>query len=48
MNLHEYQAKELIHSYGVPIQKGIMAGSVEDAVAAYKEIRKESNSDIAI
>jgi len=32
----------------VPIQKGIMAGSVEDAVAAYKEIRKESNSDIAI
>lgn len=48
MNLHEYQAKELIHSYGVPIQKGIMAESVEDAVAAYKEIRKESNSDIAI
>lgn len=48
MNLHEYQAKELIHSYGVPIQKGIMAGSLEDAVAAYKEIRKESNSDIAI
>jgi len=48
MNLHEYQAKELILSYGVPIQKGIMAESVEDAVAAYKEIRKESNSDIAI
>lgn len=48
MNLHEYQAKELIHSYGVPIQKGIMAESVEDAVAAYNEIRKESNSDVAI
>jgi len=48
MNLHEYQAKELIHSYGVPIQKGIMAESLEDAVAAYNEIRKASNSDVAI
>lgn len=48
MNLHEYQAKELIASYGVPIQKGIMAESVEDAVEAYKSITAESGSDIAI
>ena len=34
MKLHEYQAKELIKSYGVPIQEGIVASSVEEAVAA--------------
>ncbi|MEM7375625.1 MAG: ADP-forming succinate--CoA ligase subunit beta [Bacteroidota bacterium] len=34
MKLHEYQAKELIKSYGVPIQEGIVAETVEDAVAA--------------
>jgi succinyl-CoA synthetase beta subunit len=48
MNLHEYQAKEVIHSFGVPIQKGIMATNVEDAVKAYHQIVKESGSDFAI
>jgi len=48
MNLHEYQAKELIASYGVPIQKGIMAETLEEAVAAYEKIKTESGSDVAI
>ena len=48
MNLHEYQAKELIESYGVPIQKGIMAENMEQALEAYKKISKESGSDVAI
>ncbi len=48
MNLHEYQAKELIESYGVPIQKGIMAESLDDAVAAYHKIVEESGNDVAI
>ncbi len=34
MNIHEYQAKELLESYGVAIPKGIPAMSVEEAVAA--------------
>ena len=48
MNLHEYQAKELIASYGVPIQKGIMAESLDEAVEAYKKITEESGAPIAI
>jgi len=48
MNLHEYQAKELIESYGVPIQKGIMAETMDQAVEAYKKITSDSGSDVAI
>ncbi len=48
MNLHEYQAKELIESYGVPIQKGIMAETLEEAVTAYGKIKKDSGLDVAI
>jgi len=48
MNLHEYQAKELIESYGVPIQKGIMAETLEEALAAYEKIKTDSGSPVAI
>lgn len=48
MNLHEYQAKELIESYGVPIQKGVMVETVDDAVKAYEKIKGDTNSDVAI
>lgn len=32
MNLHEYQAKEIIKGFGVPIQEGIVAETVEQAI----------------
>ncbi|MCP9758075.1 ADP-forming succinate--CoA ligase subunit beta [Aquitalea sp. S1-19] len=35
MNLHEYQAKELLARYGLPVQKGILAATAEEAAAAY-------------
>ena len=38
MNVHEYQAKELLAEYGVGIPKGIAAMTVEDAVAAAKQL----------
>jgi succinyl-CoA synthetase beta subunit len=38
MKLHEYQAKEIIKSYGVPVQGGIVATTVEEAVAAGKQL----------
>ena len=41
MKLHEYQAKGLIKSYGVPIQEGIMAASVEEAVAAAEKLYED-------
>ena len=35
MNLHEYQAKELLAKYGLPVQRGILATTGEEAAAAY-------------
>ena len=38
MNIHEYQAKELLAKYGVGIPAGIAALTVEEAVAAAKQL----------
>lgn len=48
MNLHEYQGKELLASYGVAIQKGIVATSVEEAMEAYDKIAADSGSSFAV
>jgi succinyl-CoA synthetase beta subunit len=45
MNLHEYQGKELLKSYGVKIQEGIVAHNAEEAVAAAKKLKELYNSD---
>lgn len=44
MNLHEYQGKELLKSYGVTIQEGILAHSAEEAVAAANKLKEDYNS----
>ncbi|MAE39380.1 MAG: ADP-forming succinate--CoA ligase subunit beta [Psychrobacter sp.] len=44
MNLHEYQAKELLKSYGLPIQEGIVAHSGDEAAAAFDK----TPTDIAV
>jgi len=38
MKLHEYQAKSLIKKFGVPIQEGVVASTVDEAVAAAKDL----------
>ncbi|ASI35756.1 MULTISPECIES: ADP-forming succinate--CoA ligase subunit beta [Exiguobacterium] len=38
MNVHEYQAKELLRSYGVPVPNGIAAFTVEEAVDAAEQL----------
>lgn len=38
MNIHEYQAKEIFRETGVPVLKGKLAHSPDEAVAAAKEI----------
>lgn len=45
MNLHEYQGKELLKSYGVKIQEGIVAETDAEAVAAAKKLKELYNSD---
>ena len=44
MNLHEYQGKDLLASYGVAIQRGYVASTVEEAVAAYEKLQEETGS----
>ena len=48
MNLHEYQAKELLKKYNVPVQNGTACESVDDAVKAYKEISERTNSRFVV
>src|ERR671927_59668 len=38
MNIHEYQAKALLHEFGVPISKGVPVLKPEDAEAAAKQL----------
>jgi len=45
MNIHEYQGKSILKSFGVSIQEGVVAENVEQAVAAAKEMKEKYNSD---
>jgi len=38
MNIHEYQAKELLARFGVPVPRGVAAFSVEEAAAAVDQL----------
>jgi len=48
MNLHEYQAKELLKKYNVPVQEGFACNTVEEAEEAYKKIQAASGSNFAV
>ena len=39
MNIHEYQAKDLLKKFGVPIPKGVVAFSVEEALEKVKLLK---------
>lgn len=48
MNLHEYQAKELLKKYNVPVQEGVAVETAEAAVAAYTKIATDTNNKFAV
>lgn len=48
MNLHEYQAKELLKRYNVPTQEGIAAQTVDEALKAYDEIAASKGNKFAV
>ena len=48
MNLHEYQAKELLKKFGVPVQEGIAVGSIHEAEEAYRQIKTQYGSSFAV
>lgn len=44
MNIHEYQAKDILKSYGVAIQEGILAHTPEEAVEAAKALQAQTGT----
>ena len=48
MNLHEYQAKELLKKYNVPVQEGIACSTVHEVEEAYRQIKTQFGSSFAV
>ncbi len=46
MNLHEYQSKEILKSYGVSVPKGYLAHTPEEAVEAAKKLTQETGHEV--
>jgi len=44
MNLHEYQGKEILSTFGVKIQKGIVVNTPQEAVAAAQKLTEETGT----
>ena len=45
MNLHEHQAKELLSSYGVPIQRGMVLENIDQLQSISQEVKKNTGSE---
>jgi succinyl-CoA synthetase beta subunit len=45
MNLHEYQGKEILSSYGVGIQRGRVASSPKQAIDIARQLTQETGTD---
>ena len=48
MNLHEYQAKEILNSFGVKIQRGYLATTAEEAVNKANQLHEETGTDFYV
>ena len=46
MNIHEYQAKDILKTYSVKVPMEIAVDTVEEAVAAAKEINAKTGSEL--
>ncbi len=48
MKIHEYQAKEILRRFGVPVPKGTACFSVDEAEAAAKQIIADTGSEVVV
>src|SRR5450755_4357265 len=48
MKIHEYQAKQMFARYGVPIPKGYVAFTVDEAEAAAEKLATETGSPVVV
>ncbi|MFM1913563.1 MAG: hypothetical protein RIR51_1406 [Bacteroidota bacterium] len=44
MNIHEYQAKEILKSYGVRIQEGLLVDSVDQAIPTAEKLKEQTGT----
>lgn len=48
MNIHEYQAKGILKSFGVAIQEGVVIDKKEDALKAFNELKEKTGTQWAV
>jgi len=48
MKIHEYQARDLLASAGVPVPPGVMIETFEDAATVYKQVTSEAGTNLAV
>jgi succinyl-CoA synthetase beta subunit len=48
MKIHEYQARELLRSYNIPVPAGQAIGSIEEAAGAFKNVTAGQGSALAV
>jgi succinyl-CoA synthetase beta subunit len=48
MNIHEYQAKEILRKYAVPVPRSIPVFGAREAEGAAKELIRETGSEVLV
>ena len=48
MKVHEYQAKELLSKFGIPVSPGVVIESAQQAAEAYEQVTSESDVTMAV
>lgn len=48
MNLHEYQGKDLLSQFGVTVQRGIVVESVDEALSAFDQLKRDTGTEFAV
>lgn len=48
MKIHEYQGKDLLKKYGVPVPVGYPAMSAEEAIAHISKVQQEAGTDVVV
>jgi len=48
VKIHEYQGKQLLKKYGVPVPIGIAATSAEEAIAAIPKVQEQAGTEVVV
>jgi succinyl-CoA synthetase beta subunit len=48
MKIHEYQGKELLRKYGVPVPIGIAAMTADEAIAAIPKVQEQAKTEVVV